>query len=99
MGKVIFDISMSLDGFIAGANVSLEAGLGDDGERLHKWAFKSEDPRNLDIVAAMGSIGAVITGRTTYDLSIPHWGADGPLGPARTPTVIVSHSMAADVPA
>ena len=38
MGKVIYDISMSLDGFIAGANARPEAGwagLGDGGERLH----------------------------------------------------------------
>ena len=40
MGIVIYDKSMSLDGFIAGANVRLEAGLGDDGERLHDWAFQ-----------------------------------------------------------
>ena len=40
MGSVIYDKSMSLDGFIAGANVRLEAGLGDDGERLHDWAFQ-----------------------------------------------------------
>ncbi len=36
MGKVIYDISMSLDGFVSGANVRLEAGLGDSGERLHE---------------------------------------------------------------
>ena len=31
MGSVIYDKSMSLDGFMAGANVRLEAGLGEDG--------------------------------------------------------------------
>ena len=31
MGKVIFDISMSLDGFIAGANVRPEAGWASGG--------------------------------------------------------------------
>ena len=37
MGRVIYDISMSLDGFISGANARPEAGwvgLGDGGERL-----------------------------------------------------------------
>jgi hypothetical protein len=29
MGKVIYEVSMSLDGFITGANVRAEAGLGD----------------------------------------------------------------------
>jgi dihydrofolate reductase len=44
------------------------------------------------------STGAVIVGRTTYDLSIPYWGADGPLGTARVPTVVISHSIPQDLP-
>jgi dihydrofolate reductase len=98
MGKVVFDISMSLDGFISGANVRPEAGLGDGGERLHDWGFNSADPRNREIVAGWASTGAIIVGRTTYNLSIPHWGADGPTGAARVPTVIVSHSAPHDIP-
>jgi len=98
MGKLVFDISMSLDGFVAGANVRLEAGLGDDGERLHNWAFNSADPRNLELIKDWTNTGAVIVGRTTYDLSIPYWGADGPLGAARVPTVVLSHSVPDDVP-
>jgi len=46
MGSVIYDKSMSLDGYIAGANMSVEAGLGHDGERLHDWAFK--DPAGME---------------------------------------------------
>jgi dihydrofolate reductase len=99
MGKVIYEVSMSLDGFITAANVRPEAGLGDGGERLHEWAFKSEDPRNRAIVEGAGNTGAVIVGRTTYDLSIPYWGADGPVGAARTPTIVVSPSVPKDIPA
>src|SRR5262245_29433137 len=99
MGKVIYDISMSLDGFVSGANVRLEAGLGDGGEQLHDWGFNSEDLRNREIVATWVNTGAVIVGRTTYDLSIPHWEADGPIPSARTPVVIVSHSVPKDIPA
>jgi dihydrofolate reductase len=102
MGKVIYDISMSLDGFIAGANVRPEAGwagLGDGGERLHDWGFNSADPRNREIEEALlATTGAVIVGRTTYNLSIPNWGADGPTGAARVPTVVVSHSVPQDIP-
>jgi dihydrofolate reductase len=101
MGKVFYDVSMSLDGFITGANARPEAGwagLGDGGERLHDWGFNSADPRNHEIVAGWATIGAIIVGRTTYDLSIPNWGADGPTGAARTPTVIVSHSVPQDIP-
>jgi hypothetical protein len=79
MGKVIYDLSMSLDGFITAANVRPEAGLGDGGEKLHEWAFKSTDPRNQEIVTGAANTGATIAGRVTYDLSVPYWGADGPL--------------------
>jgi len=102
MGKVIYDISMSLDGFIAGANARPEAGwagLGEGGERLHDWGFNSADPRNRKIMEVLSAgTGAVIVGRTTYNLSILNWGADGPMG-AGVPTVIISHSMPQDIPA
>jgi dihydrofolate reductase len=98
MGKVVFDMSMSLDGFIAAANVRPEAGLGEGGERLHDWGFNSTDPRNREIAEAWVTTGAVIVGRTTYDLSILNWGANGPTGAARVPTVVVSHSMPQDIP-
>ena len=98
MGNVIYDISMSLDGFITAANVRPEAGLGDGGERLHDWAFNSPDPRNRELLAKGASLGAIISGRHTYDLSVPGWNADGPTGPARVPTVVVSHSVPRDIP-
>ena len=37
MSKVIADMSMSLDGYIAGPNDSINNPLGDDGEHLHEW--------------------------------------------------------------
>ena len=39
MAKLTFDITMSLDGLIAGPNAGPEKGLGDRGDRLHEWAF------------------------------------------------------------
>jgi dihydrofolate reductase len=98
MGKVIFDISMSLDGFITAANARPEAGLGDGGERLHDWGFNSADPRNREVMEWYATTGANIFGRIGYDHSIINWGADGPTGAARVPTVIVSHSVPQDIP-
>ena len=101
MGKVIFDISMSLDGFITGANPHPDAGwggLGEGGERLHAWGFSSTEPRNREIMEWYATLGANIFGRTGYDHSILNWGADGPGGPARIPTVIVSHSPPQNIP-
>ena len=92
MGKVIFDISMSLDGFMTAANRSMQEPMGDGGQRLVEWAF-SEDKRDRAVLTdGVGGLGAVITGRTTYDTSLAWWGADGPSGPARRPVFVVSHS-------
>ena len=45
MGKLYHEISMSLDGFVAGPNTSLEQPLGEGGERLHEWATGLESWR------------------------------------------------------
>jgi dihydrofolate reductase len=39
MGKLVLDISVSLDGFVAGPNPSLAEPLGEGGMGLHDWAF------------------------------------------------------------
>ena len=37
MSKVTFEITMSLDGFVAGPNQTLEQPLGEGGEQIHEW--------------------------------------------------------------
>ena len=37
MTRLLYDVSMSLDGFIAGINQSLQNPMGDGGERLGEW--------------------------------------------------------------
>jgi hypothetical protein len=70
MTRVIFDISMSLDGFVTASNVRPEDPLGDSGQRLHEWVF-GDGERNRELLAeAVNSVGAVIAGRRTYDLSV-----------------------------
>ena len=39
MGKVIFNSTVSLDGFVAGPNDGPENGLGDGGDQLFDWYF------------------------------------------------------------
>src|ERR687897_402904 len=86
MSKVIFDISMSLDGFVTASNVRPEEPMG-------------EDERNRELLAeAVNFVGAVIAGRRTYALSVPWWGADGPTGPARVPVFVVTHAEPEEVP-
>lgn len=91
MTKVTFDISMSLDGFITGSGSTPEEPMGEGGERLHEWAFGADEKSRRLLEEAVGSIGAVIAGRRTYDQSLPWWGADGPTGEARLPVFVVTH--------
>jgi dihydrofolate reductase len=100
MSKVIFDMSMSLDGFVTAANRRPEEPLGEGGQRLHDWAMDSDDDRDHAILSG-GALrtGAIITGRRNYDDSLPWWKADGPTGPARLPLFVVTHREPEDVPA
>jgi dihydrofolate reductase len=97
MSKVIFNMSTSLDGYVRAANPAVEAPLGVGGERVHDWFF-GNDPANQQFAGKMiESIGAVVSGRTTYDTSA--WGADGPTGPRRLPTFVVTHKTPGASPA
>ncbi|HEY7256409.1 MAG TPA: hypothetical protein VH476_06965 [Solirubrobacterales bacterium] len=42
MSCLKFEISNSLDGFVAGPNQSVDHPLGEGGEQLHGWAFELE---------------------------------------------------------
>ncbi len=80
MGKVrVHNISMSVDGYAAGPDQSLEAPLGVGGETLHEWALATATMRRvfgLDagapgvdddyIVRGEQGIGATIMGRNMF---------------------------------
>jgi dihydrofolate reductase len=92
MGKTIFDISMSLDGFITASQQTPEEPLGEGGEQhLHDWAFNADEANRRFLEQAVDDLGAYICGRRTYDHSLPWWGAHGPSGPARRPVFVVTH--------
>jgi dihydrofolate reductase len=99
MSKVVFDISMSLDGFMTVANRRPEEPMGDGGLRLVEWAMGGAGDRNRKFLEdAIENLGAVITGRETYDTSVPWWGADGPSGVARRPVFVVTHQAPSAAP-
>ena len=98
MGRSVFDISMSLDGFVTASHQTPEQPAGEGGERLHEWAFGSDEPSRRYFEEAGESLGAVICGRRTYDTSLEWWGADGPSGLARRPVFVVTHRAPAESP-
>jgi dihydrofolate reductase len=96
MSTVVFDMSLSVDGYVTAANQSREEPLGEGGTRLHEWA---RDATGQDVLArGLEALGAVICGRRTYDDSLPAWNADGPTGDARVPVFVVTHSPPPDPP-
>jgi dihydrofolate reductase len=89
MSKLKFDISVSLDGYAAGPNQSVEDPLGEGGEQLHEWVVKLEVWRRMhgreggEVTAStplfeesMGNSGAVIMGRNMFGGGPGPWGED-----------------------
>jgi dihydrofolate reductase len=98
MGKVIFDMSASVDGFVTAAGITAEEPLGAGGEVLHEWALGA-DPADAAATAGADRLGTLIAGRRTYDASLRWWGADGPTGARRLPLFVVTHRAPDDAPA
>ena len=85
MGATTCQISISLDGFVAGPNQSVENPIGEGGMRLHEWVFPTaawrahhgleggEDSTDSAVVERMTrNVGAVVMGRRMFG------GGDGP---------------------
>ncbi len=103
MGKVTFNMTMSLDGFVAGPNDGPENSLGDGGDRLFKWYFSGNtgvpisdgnmvlkvSPQSAEILQeAFGTYGAGVWGRRTFDIA-KGWGGH----PPGSPCFIVTHTL------
>jgi dihydrofolate reductase len=87
MAKLRFQITMSLDGYVAGPDQSLDDPLGRGGMALHEWAFATRSFRaehggeggetGLDddrIAASTENIGATIMGRNMFGPVRGAWG-------------------------
>ncbi len=104
MSKVIVELSMSLDGFIAGPNDGVDKPLGDGGERLFKWYYSGDTDfplPGMDMVFKISrasaellreswpTIGASVTGRRTFDIA----GGWGGKPPGVGPHFVVTHTV------
>ena len=96
MSRVLVYASMSLDGYVAGPDVSHDHPMGVGGEQLHEWMFTGEpDPADREVTAGLhADTGAVVLGRRTFDIGLEHW-EDVPY-PA--PSFVVTHRSRPDLP-
>ena len=108
MSKVVIDMTMSLDGFVAGPDDGKANPLGrHGGEHIFDWYFSGEeeyrDPVfrpepgvNLDEVERMfAESGAFIFGRRTYDIT-DGWGGRHPVN--GLPVFVMTHEPPDDPP-
>ncbi|MCW2878622.1 MAG: 5-amino-6-(5-phosphoribosylamino)uracil reductase [Sphaerisporangium sp.] len=96
MSAVTCGITVSLDGFVAGPNQSLENPFGEgvDG-RLHRWMFEQPEVNAVEI-DALSSAGAFIMGRNMFgpgrgawDETWQGWWGDNP--PYHAPVFVLTH--------
>lgn len=95
MGKVIVELSMSLDGFIARKDNRTD--------EVHAWYTQGDTPVKMpnneltfstdaasaELVRESFDLGANVTGRRTFD-DAEAWGGEDPMG---IPSFIVTHSI------
>jgi len=101
MGKVVLDITTSLDGFVAGRNDGLDLPLGEGGERLHEWLVGLaiwREPHGLQggetnasseiVEEGLRSTGAIVLGKRMFD-NAQGWGEEPPF---HKPVFVLTHT-------
>jgi dihydrofolate reductase len=89
MSRLRFQVSVSLDGFVAGPNPSEEHPLGEGGMQLHQWAFKlaawrrphgreggDTNASSAVVEESLEGVGATIMGRKMFGGGPGPWGED-----------------------
>ena len=90
MTATFLDITMSLDGYVAGPNATLESPLGEGGDELHEWVYalaswndahgregvgeRTPDDEFMD--ASIVRTGAVVMGRRMFSGGEGPWDSD-----------------------
>ncbi len=93
MSRVVLELSISLDGFVAGPDIGSDTPLGIGGERLHEWMFAGKSATDSETfeTAHFSEIGALILGRRMADLGIGPWGEEPTF---HAPCFVVTHRPA-----
>ncbi|GAA5211118.1 dihydrofolate reductase family protein [Streptomyces thinghirensis] len=101
MTTVTADLAITLDGYVAGPNVTLDNPGGDGAEPIFEWIHTlaswrerqgmtgGEENRDSELVREwFDATGAVVMGRTMYDTGEEPWGDDPPF---RTPVFVLTN--------
>ena len=95
MTKVTCDSGVSLDGFSAGPDQTLDDPLGKGGERMHRWMFEQPEANKAERDAIVEA-GAYIMGRHMFcpdrgewDLDWRGWWGEDP--PYHAPVFVLGH--------
>ena len=91
VGLLRIEIAMSLDGYVAGPNQSLDDPLGEGGEALHEWAFALDawrqahgrgggetNPSSAVVEESLARAGAHIMGRKMFGGGPGPWNTEDP---------------------
>jgi dihydrofolate reductase len=80
MSRVTAHMSISLDGFVAGPNQTLEDPIGVGGLRLHQWHFLADEPGHETDARLRDELlrprGAFVMGRNMFGPIRGEWDAD-----------------------
>src|SRR5690349_3113358 len=94
--RVVCDISVSADGFVAGPGQSQEKPLGEGpAERLHSWMFDTPE-ENAEEVTRITAAGAFVMGRNMFGPVRGEWTGDwrgwwGDDPPYHAPVFVLTH--------
>ena len=92
MGLVVADMSISVDGYVAGPNDSRQNPFGDGAGMLHDWFGDAATDEDRAILAElMDGVGAVVMGRTSFEKNEGDggWRDGGPAGDV--PCFVLTH--------
>ncbi|WP_309110027.1 dihydrofolate reductase family protein [Saccharothrix sp.] len=95
MGIVTCGITVSVDGFVAGPDQTVEDPLGVDGELLHRWMFEQAEQHPAEL-AAITDAGAFVMGRNMFGPVRGEWEGDwrgwwGDDPPYHAPVFVLTH--------
>jgi dihydrofolate reductase len=96
MSTVTCNISVSMDGFVAGPRQSLENPIGEGGIRLHEWHFDAQGDDLAVVEEWQHTPGAYVMGRNMFAPGRGEWDLDwtgwwGPEPPYHAPVFVLTH--------